>query len=114
MHEKLKTEPTKPSEFVAYLGRHELSKPFESQSQIAHPSKVIVHPEWNAANENYDADISLIFLSGDVTFNSKIALVCLWGNPSRNLTTLGGIVVRQTGLNFLLLLLHNFYFRLDG
>lgn len=101
MHEKSKPEATKPSEFVAYLGRHELSKPFESESQIAHPSKVIVHPDWNAANNNYDADISIIFLSDDVAFNSKISPVCLWGNPARNLTTLAGIVVRQTGFIFL-------------
>lgn len=68
---------TKPVEFVAYLGRTDLSLIFERGGQISYPEKVLLHPDWNILTEKYDADLAIVLLEHDVTFNSYILPICL-------------------------------------
>lgn len=77
MQPKFRAQAAKPNEFVAYFGRHKLSDDFERGFQIGYPEKVLIHPEWSHATEKYDADLSLIFLEDEVTFNSYIFPICL-------------------------------------
>lgn len=96
LHQKFTSEKVKPSEILAYLGRYELSKHFETDSQIAFPSKILIHPEWDSGDSKYDADISLIFIKNNVIFNSYIIPICLWDLKASPLTTNNGIIVNKS------------------
>lgn len=83
---------TRPSEIVAYLGRHDITKAFERGSQIGYPVKILIHDDWNYETERYDADIALIFLENDVTLNTYIYPICM-GSKAK-LTGRNGTIVR--------------------
>lgn len=93
MQQKFHSEPQRPSEIVAYPGRHDLSKAFERGSQIAYPIKILIYDDWNYDTEKYDADIALIFLENDITFNSYIFPICL--GSKANLDGETGTIVRK-------------------
>lgn len=93
MQQKYHSEPQKPNEIVAYLGRYDLMKAFERGSQIAYPIKILIHDDWNYYTERYDADIALIFLENDVTFNIYIFPICL--GSKMKLTSDNGTIVRK-------------------
>lgn len=92
IQQKFHSRITRPSEIVAYLGRHDITKAFERGSQIGYPVKILIHDDWSYETERYDADIALIFLENDVTFNTYISPICV-GSMDK-LTGRNGTIVR--------------------
>lgn len=92
MQPKTQITPIRSNEFMAQLGRYELSKAYERGVQVAHPLKVHIHPDWNYDTENYDADLSIILLRRNVAFSFSTSPVCFWRSDEMLLAT-NGIVV---------------------
>lgn len=99
IHPKFRAERTKTNDIVAYLGRYELSKPFERGSHPAFPQKVLIHEDWNHETYKYDADIALIFLESAVTFSAYISPICLYSSTVTSSSS-AGIVVRPIAFAF--------------
>lgn len=67
----------KPSEVLVQLGKHDLSK-VEQDSKSFHPKEILIHPDWNADNERFDADLAVLISEEMILFSSTIFPVCLW------------------------------------
>jgi secreted trypsin-like serine protease len=65
------------AELSVLLGKYDLSSNNEQESVIKDVKLVVVHPDWRFDDVKYDADISILFLNGDVAFSEYIAPVCL-------------------------------------
>lgn len=91
MQNKHQSNPTKPSEIVAYLGRHEFSLAYERGSQIGYPERIVIHEDWSYTSGKYDADIALIFLENEVTFGTFIFPICLGSKVKLN-SAIGTVV----------------------
>lgn len=75
---KRKSKPKSPADVIVKLGKYDLSVRNERGSVIKYADDIIMHPMWNAATSNYDADIAVILLDTKVEFTSKIWPICLW------------------------------------
>ncbi|XP_033012388.1 chymotrypsin-like elastase family member 2A [Lacerta agilis] len=62
--------------YRVYLGKHSLSAS-ERGSVAVSPSKIIVHPKWDASRLTNGNDIALIKLSQHVTLSNSIQTACL-------------------------------------
>lgn len=84
------------------LGKLNLQKwvPTNTEKIIA-PESVVVHPDYEAFNS--DADIAVIILSQDITFNKFVRPLCLWNGP----TDLDKIVGKY--MHYLVFIIIEFY-----
>lgn len=76
LYQKFDSNVLSPSELVVFLGKHNLNSTFERGSVPAYVKKIFVHPEWKPQSEDYDADISVIFLDKPVEYSNYISPVC--------------------------------------
>ncbi|KAL1129976.1 hypothetical protein AAG570_012920 [Ranatra chinensis] len=70
--------PILPEEFLIYLGKYNLEKWAEPNSQIREVSAIIVHPDFQLAN--YTADLAVLELSTPIIYNRFVRPVCLWNS----------------------------------
>ena len=93
MQEKQSSILKSAGEFAVLLGSHDLKKFIEIGRTPYAVQRIIVHPDWNPLTEAYDADIAVLVLEREVTFNEHIQPVCLV-TPKSNIAVLAtGVVV---------------------
>jgi secreted trypsin-like serine protease len=59
------------------LGKHDLDNFNESGSRNVSVSKIILHPEWNVTQDNFNADIAIVILNEKIEFTRFIRPICL-------------------------------------
>lgn len=65
-----------PKNFVVYLGKYDLTRWDEDNSQIRQVENVIIHPEY--LQKLYTSDLAVMVLSEPVALNEFVRPVCLW------------------------------------
>lgn len=78
--------------FVGKNSLEELKEPGSVRSSVA---QIEIHPDWNAINENLDADIAVAVLSTTMTSSKFIKPICLWFSTKsfEDLISTNGVVV---------------------
>lgn len=66
-----------PDLVTVLLGRYNLNVADEHGSRNSSISEIIIHPDWNHNNNNFDADIAIVIMSDAVEFSDQIQPVCL-------------------------------------
>lgn len=78
IHPKRQSEPSQAQDFTIILGVHDLSEQYEYGIIYAYVNEMKIHPDWDPNSDNFDANIALIELNGNVNFNEFIQPICLW------------------------------------
>ncbi|BES90980.1 serine-type endopeptidase activity [Nesidiocoris tenuis] len=65
-----------PRKFVVYLGKYDLSKWDEPNSQIRTVENVVIHPDY--LKRTYTADLAIMVLEEPAVFDYFVRPVCLW------------------------------------
>lgn len=81
---------------TALLGKYDLDVDNESGSKSFSVFNFSCHPRWNSSAIKYDFDISVVTLTGSVTFSNQIRPVCL-PLPSENEIKGNGTIVGWGG-----------------
>lgn len=76
----------------ALLGKFDLSNKNESGSESMLVSEIVIHPDWNYNDIKYDADLSIVLLERNTTFNVFIRPVCLPKQSDAYVTGTGTVV----------------------
>jgi secreted trypsin-like serine protease len=76
-HQKWFSNSILPEDVTAMLGKFDLSVFDEPGSLNSSINEIIIHPEWNANDFSYHADITIIVLSDSIEFSENIRAVCL-------------------------------------
>lgn len=83
-----------PEEILIYLGKYYLhSQANERDFLVSGATNFIVHPDWNAYVESFDADIAAIVLLRKIQFTNYIRPICIWTS-----TDSYSDIVRQQGI----------------
>lgn len=82
-----------PSMFVALLGVYNLNNSIEIGRTPYAIQSVNIHPEWSSHSENFDADIAVLVLETEVTYNKYILPSCVAFSGSNEAAITKGIVV---------------------
>jgi secreted trypsin-like serine protease len=77
MQEKGVREPFRSQDIVALLGAYDLNILHEAGRSIFAIQKIEIHPDWLYQSVQYDADIAVLVLIGEVQFTPYIQPVCL-------------------------------------
>lgn len=78
------------------LGAHNLTVKDEKGVVQSNITEIHVHPDWDANNDNYDADLAILELSANVVFTDYIRPICLpeWDAYVDGATVdIGGVIV---------------------
>lgn len=79
VQEKNEERLRKAEEATFYLGIHNIMQATSEQNYImTGVTQLIVHPDWNAFDEKYDADIAIAVLLRTIEFTKFVRPVCLW------------------------------------
>lgn len=62
---------------MVLLGRYNLDAKIELDSINARVDEIIIHPEWRAFDEKFDADLAMLVFKESVKFTDFIQPVCL-------------------------------------
>lgn len=62
---------------AAVLGHHNIGVNHEDGSTTRIISQAVIHPDWNAADIKYDADLAVLVMNREVEFSSFIQPVCI-------------------------------------
>lgn len=89
-HDKFKTR-TPDSNVYALLGRFDLENNAEVGSVKRDVARSVLHPDWKPLNSSFDADISIIFLTLEITFNDLIQPVCLPSSTANAINVKGTV-----------------------
>lgn len=76
MSQKFWDKILKPEELFVYLGKYNITKHDENESEIRNVSEIIIHPDWNVNTLNYDADLAILKLSDEITKSNFIKIAC--------------------------------------
>ena len=77
LRNKHSLDQKRADEFIVLLGIHDLKK-FHEVGKISVAIKSInIHPEWNSSTTQFDADIAVLVLEEQITFNKFIQPICL-------------------------------------
>ncbi|KAL7013189.1 hypothetical protein ACKWTF_015245 [Chironomus riparius] len=90
-----KGEPQKllPRSIIVLLGFYDLSIPIEVGRAPYAVQGIHIHPDWNPYTSSYDADIAVLMLNRDVTFNEFIQPICMTSTDQRIAEKTEGAVV---------------------
>lgn len=66
-----------PHEVVVRLGAFNLTNTNETGVIQRNVSKIFIHPDWDSFERRFDADVAILVLSENVTFNNNIQPVCI-------------------------------------
>lgn len=80
IHTKRRRNFKRAEDVVAFLGRHHLYKD-EDDARAFWPKEILIHPDWNANDARYDADLAVLISDQAIQFSSKIFPACLWAFP---------------------------------
>ena len=62
-----------------YLGRRKVDTVGGEPGSLLIPvSEFIIHPEWNATDESYDADLAIALLATKFEYSRFIKPICIW------------------------------------
>lgn len=75
---KFESQPKRAEDSNFVLGKYNLASLTETNTQSKGVSQLIIHPDWRSNDESYDADITMVVLSGPVTFTKFVKPICLW------------------------------------
>lgn len=75
---KNEAKKRKADDATFYLGKHSLESLSEKNYLVSGVSQFIIHPEWNFADAQYDADIAIAVLFRTITFTKFVKPICLW------------------------------------
>lgn len=78
---------------IVFLGRYNLSTPYEKGQVERKIRQIIIHPDWLRNDEKWDADIAILTLTSAVRFTSLIQPVCM-SNSMKVENQVKGTVVR--------------------
>ncbi|CAG9811207.1 unnamed protein product [Chironomus riparius] len=80
-------------DLIVLLGAHDLDNSIEI-GRVSHAVyKVNVHPDWNTLTQAYDADIAVLVLEKEVTFNEHVQPLCLASSSSKAASISFGAVI---------------------
>ncbi|XP_073999649.1 serine protease gd-like isoform X2 [Rhodnius prolixus] len=80
-----------PEVLVIYLGRHNLNKWGEPNSQVRLVHQTSIHPDFT--DDYYDSDVAVLALSQPAVLNAYVRPICLWTDSSLDIIGQIGIVV---------------------
>jgi len=83
LQQKHQSVPREPQSFYLLFGRHNLSDSSEKHFVKRQVNKFAIHPDWKFNEENYDADLVIIFIQERVEFTNFIQPVCLPQKPTK-------------------------------
>lgn len=95
-----KTSIVPPQQVTAFVGKHNLSITDEVGAEKKKVWQIILHPDWNAKDHRFDADISIVVLLDRVKFNSFVEPVCLPPSSQNQFDGEGTVVGWGPNLNF--------------
>ncbi|XP_070491941.1 serine protease gd-like isoform X2 [Chironomus tepperi] len=87
--------PKSVEEALFYIGKFFISSLENEKDFIVSPAKrFILHPEWNAYSDSFDADIAIVILSRTIQFTNFVKPICIWTatNDYKDLIGYYGIV----------------------
>jgi hypothetical protein len=81
------------SEVYALLGRYDLRNDAETGFIKSDIAEMFIHPDWNDSRDSlsYDADIAVLLLKQEITFNNFIQPICL-PQSNTNVYNVRGVV----------------------
>ena len=82
-----------PGDILVSLGVHDLSDPFERGRVTFGVKSIRIHHDWNINMEPFDADIAILELESEITFNNFIQPICLAGPGSAIANNTSGIII---------------------
>jgi len=82
-----------PRSIIVLLGFHDLSNPIEIGRASCAVQGIHIHPDWNPYTTSYDADIAVLMLDQDVTFNKHIQPICMTSTDPRIASVTIGVIV---------------------
>lgn len=74
---KGKNFPLTPADISVRLGAYNLTDRSESDAVNRSVMQILIHPDWNVNEENYDGDIAILVLTENITFSNHIRPVCM-------------------------------------
>lgn len=91
IHRKFNFRKLTPQEVVVRTGAYNLTNQNEEGVIHRNVSRIIIHPDWNAFEIAFDADIAILVLSSNITFSNNVQPICI---PSESVVeNIEGIVV---------------------
>lgn len=78
IQEKSSTKIRQASNAILYIGKSNLETDQERGHQKVGAKKIIMHPEYDAFESLYDADISIFVLNRKISYSEFIRPICLW------------------------------------
>lgn len=89
---KRKKKVLRSLELLVRLGKHNISAPEEEGSEWFHPHEILVHPDWQASEKQFDADLAILVAGIPIPFSRTIAPICLWTDLNENEDYFGTVV----------------------
>lgn len=74
------------------VGKYNLSDENETGSKSHLVQEIVMNPEWKYDQDTFDADIAILILEDELTFNSFVRPVCLPSKSSIVVTGTGSVV----------------------
>ncbi|XP_070489969.1 uncharacterized protein [Chironomus tepperi] len=91
IQDKQEKIPKSPGQFLILLGIHDLKTSIEIGRIPYAIQKVNIHPDWNPLTVSFDADIAVLVIERDITFNEYIQPICM---PKSNINDIKtGLIV---------------------
>jgi len=85
--------PLSPNELNVLLGYFNLDIPFETGRVKLSVQSIHINPDWSSLTRSYDADVAVLILEQDVTFNMYIQPICMTSTDPRIAVMTEGVVV---------------------
>lgn len=80
-------------ELIVYLGKFNLSASIsEDNSEWFHPYQILAHPDWEADETHFDADIAILVAEVPIPFSGTILPICLWTDLQEDEDFVGTVV----------------------
>lgn len=65
------------NDVTVFMGHHNLQEKNYAQNDLRSVRRISIHPDWNARDQKYDADLAVLTLSKTIDFTNFIQPVCL-------------------------------------
>lgn len=67
-----------PSNVTLIFGAYDLNDLSQMGTFSTSPSEIIIHPDWNTATHNFDADIAIMITANTIPYTRYIKPICIW------------------------------------
>jgi len=92
IEEKQRTHIFTPKDIFVVLGAHDLDARQEPSRIALSVKSIYVHHDWNPYIASYDADIAILELANEVTFNEYIQPICIAAPNTEAASKTDGII----------------------